>query len=74
MSNDNASSAALAADSKVARQLGVHPKTLPRWDRRPDLQFPRPVYINGRRYRRLDEVADFVRRAAVEHASKPSKA
>jgi hypothetical protein len=64
----------LGADSKVAAHLGVHPKSLPRWDRRPELQFPPPIYINGRRYRRWDQIEEFVRRAAVAHASKLSKA
>jgi len=41
MENEIASST-LATDAKVAKQLGVHPKTLPRWDKRPELQFPRP--------------------------------
>ena len=72
MENETASST-VATDAKVAKQLGVHPKTLPRWDKRPELQFPRPLYINGRRYRRLNEIEEFIRRAAVAHASKPSK-
>jgi len=57
-------------DSKVAKQLGVHVKSLPRWDRRPELNFPKPVWINGRKYRRRGEIRDFLRRAAVAHASK----
>jgi hypothetical protein len=64
----------LAADSKVAKQLGVHPKTLPRWDQKPELKFPKPIYINGRKYRRLSEIGEFIRRAAVAHASSPNKA
>lgn len=58
--------------SKVAKQLGIHIKSLIRWDRRPDLDFPKPLYINGRKYRRRREVADFLRRAAVAHAASKS--
>jgi hypothetical protein len=62
-----------APDSEVARFLGIHPKSLPRWDARPELGFPRPVYFNGRRFRTWAEVKEFTRRAAVAHAQKPSK-
>jgi hypothetical protein len=60
----------LAPDSVIARYFHVHVKSLPRWDRRPDLDFPRPVYINGRKYRRWEEIREFERRSAVAHASK----
>jgi hypothetical protein len=65
---------ALDPDSKVARQLGVHPKSLPRWDARPELKFPKPLYINGRKYRRRGEISEFLRHAAVAHAQRPTKA
>jgi hypothetical protein len=64
---------AVDPDSKVAKQLGIHIKSLPRWDARPELGFPPPIYINGRKYRRRREVQEFLRRAAVAHASKPNK-
>jgi hypothetical protein len=60
----------LAPDSKIARYLGVHPKTLPRWDRRPELGFPAPIYLNGRKYRAWAGVKEFTRRAAVAHTTK----
>jgi hypothetical protein len=62
---------AVDPDAKVAKQLGIHIKSLIRWDARPGLNFPKPIYINGRKYRRRREVQDFLRRAAVAHASKP---
>jgi hypothetical protein len=62
---------AVDPDAKVAKQLGIHIKSLMRWDTRPGLNFPKPIYINGRKYRRRREVQDFLRRAAVAHASKP---
>jgi hypothetical protein len=61
---------AVDPDAKVAKQLGIHIKSLIRWDRRPDLNSPKPLYINGRKYRRRREVQEFLQRAAVAHASK----
>jgi hypothetical protein len=61
---------AVDPDAKVAKQLGIHIKSLIRWDRRPELNFPKPLVINGRKYRRRREVQEFLRRAAVAHASK----
>jgi hypothetical protein len=62
-----------APDSTIARYLGIHPKSLPRWDARPELGFPPPVYFNGRKFRSWSEIKAFTRRAAVAHAAKPSK-
>jgi hypothetical protein len=46
----------LIADPVVARQrYGVHLRTLDRWDKTPSLDFPKPVYMRGRKYR--DEAA-----------------
>jgi hypothetical protein len=59
-----------APDSAIARYLGVHPKSLPRWDRRPELSFPKPIYINGRKFRKWSEIREFTRQAAVAHAAK----
>jgi hypothetical protein len=59
---------AVDPDAKVARQLGIHIKSLIRWDRRPELNFPKPLVINGRKYRRRSEVREFLQRAAVAHA------
>ena len=49
----------LGTGFEIAKQLGVHPKSLPRWDRRPELHFPKPIYINGRKYRRQAEIWEF---------------
>jgi len=38
-------------DSKVAKRYDVHATTLFRWDRNPQLNFPKPIRINGRKYR-----------------------
>jgi hypothetical protein len=69
----NAPDEGFAPDSAIARFLGIHPKSLPRWDKRPELGFPAPVYFNGRKFRAWSAVKEFTRRAAVAHASKPSK-
>ena len=42
----------LISDRDVARErYRVHPHTLRRWDKNLALDFPPPVYVNGRRYR-----------------------
>jgi hypothetical protein len=63
----------LAPDSVIARHFNIHRKSLVRWDRRPQLGFPPAIKINGRKYRRWDEIIAFERRAAVAHASKTTK-
>lgn len=62
----------ITPDPKVAKQLGVHVKSLPRWDRRPELNFPKPIVINGRKYRRQADIREFLRRAALAHANRPA--
>ena len=52
----------LMPDRLVAdRRYHVNLKTLARWDARPELGFPKPVVINGRRYRRIRELDEFDR-------------
>ena len=55
-------------DSEIARYLSVHPKTLPRWDRKPELGFPKPVYLGGHKYRKWSEVLEWTRQAAASFA------
>jgi hypothetical protein len=64
--------AGFAPDRVIAEYFHVHVKSLRRWDRKPELQFPKPVRINDRKYRRWDEIYEFERRAAAAHASKPT--
>jgi predicted DNA-binding transcriptional regulator AlpA len=47
----------LIPDPQVARELGRSLRTLARWDEDPKLNFPKPVPIKGRKYRRADELA-----------------
>jgi hypothetical protein len=42
----------LIPDSEVARRYGVHIKTIARWDDYPQLDFPAPIVITNRKYRR----------------------
>jgi hypothetical protein len=50
----------LIPDSKVAKErYGVSAMTLWRWDRDPELNFPKPIRIRGRKYRDADELDGF---------------
>ena len=47
----------LIPDPKVARdRYGVCLRTLDRWDNTPNLNFPKPRYINKRKFRDSDEL------------------
>jgi hypothetical protein len=50
---------ALIPDPKVAKGYGVCTRTLNRWDDKPELGFPPVIWINGRRYRDADQLAEF---------------
>ena len=47
----------LTARDVETRYGGVSRNTLFRWQRDPELEFPRPVLIRGRRYWRVEELA-----------------
>jgi hypothetical protein len=49
----------LLPEARVAERYGVHSLTLSRWDQDPNLNFPRPFYIRGRKYRRASELDAF---------------
>jgi predicted DNA-binding transcriptional regulator AlpA len=51
----------LIPDPKVAKQFGVTTRTIDRWDEDPELDFPKAVEINGRKYRRRKEIREFQR-------------
>lgn len=49
----------------VCARYGVTSMTLWRWLQKEDLDFPKPTYINKRRYFKVDELEDWeCRRAA----------
>jgi hypothetical protein len=54
-------SSGLLPDSHVAQRYKVDPRTLDRWDRRPELNFPKPIRINHRKYRYLHELETWER-------------
>ena len=59
----------LLPDPKVRERYGVSAQTIWRWDHKPELGFPRPIRINGRKYRDEAELDKFdARRAAVNHS------
>lgn len=51
----------LIPDPQVAKDLGRSLRTLARWDEDPKLNFPKPVPIKGRKYRRADELAAWLK-------------
>jgi hypothetical protein len=64
----------LVPDAKVALEFGVHIKTIGRWGKDPNLDFPAAIEINGRFYRWRRELEEFkrarvVRRAATKESS-----
>lgn len=65
---DDFSGDGYAPDSKVAKGLHKHAKTLPRWDKSEAMKalgWPPPIYLNGRRHRHLPQVRVFLANAAA---------
>jgi hypothetical protein len=57
----------LIPDVVVARErYRVHPHTLRRWDQKPELGFPPPVYVNKRRYREAEKLDAWDRKNSRE--------
>jgi hypothetical protein len=55
----------LLPDPRVADRYQVTSRTICRWDTQPNLGFPKPVRINRRKYRRLDELEAWERGRVV---------
>lgn len=51
----------LLPDPLVAKRYKVTSRTISRWDTDPKLGFPKPIEINGRKYRRKTELEEFER-------------
>jgi hypothetical protein len=71
---DRQAQMALIAESKAAKRYGVCKRTLDRWDDQPELGFPPPILINGRKYRdtELLDAFDAARvRASMMERPKP---
>ena len=60
-------SSGLVPDPRVAARYQVTSRTIDRWDRRPELNFPKAIRINGRKYRHLHELETW-ERARVANA------
>jgi len=56
----------LIPDAQVCARYDIHTTTLRNWDLNPDLNFPKPVRINGRKYRALSELDRFDQARAAE--------
>jgi hypothetical protein len=54
----------------VAARYGVVPRSIDRWLNRPDLDFPRPDNVNGRRYWWLSQLRNWDRSRALKAATK----
>ena len=56
----------LLPDPVVARQrYRVDPRTLYRWDKQPELNFPKPIVINRRKYRYRHQLEAWERQRAA---------
>jgi len=55
----------LLPDKAVAERYSVCSRTIARWDRQPDLGFPKPIRINDRKYRRRHELEVWERERAA---------
>jgi hypothetical protein len=64
----------LIPDCDVARErYRVHPHTLRRWDKNLALDFPPPVYVNGRRYREAEKLDIWDRKNSREAATRHAR-
>jgi predicted DNA-binding transcriptional regulator AlpA len=52
-------------DPQVCKRYGVSAMTLWRWDRNPEMNFPGPIRINGRKYRDEDALEAWDRARAM---------
>jgi DNA-binding transcriptional MerR regulator len=55
----------LLPTKQVAERYAVTPRTIERWRRNPDLNFPAALNINGRNYQDQDELDQFDERQAA---------
>jgi hypothetical protein len=57
----------------VAARYKVTVRTVDRWDHRPELRFPPPLWINGRKYRYLKQLEEWERERMAENIGRPQK-
>ena len=66
MTKSASTSSGLLPDSQVAARYKVDPRTIDRWDHRPELNFPKPIRINTRKYRSIEQLESWeLERAAA---------
>ena len=58
----------LLPDLKVAERYQVTLRTVHRWDEDPELDFPKPLWIRNRKYRRVKELERWERKRAARDA------
>jgi hypothetical protein len=63
----------LLPDALVAERYKVTTRTIDRWGHRPDLKFPAPLWINGRKYRYLRQLEAWERERMAENIGRPKK-
>ena len=56
----------LVPDPRVCDRYSIHISTLANWDKNQKLGFPKPIRINGRKFRDEKELDEFDRRRAAE--------
>ncbi|HTS40035.1 MAG TPA: DNA-binding protein [Xanthobacteraceae bacterium] len=56
-------------DAKVCHRYGICASTLFRWDAHKKLGFPKPIRINGRKYRDERELDEFDRTRAADRTA-----
>jgi predicted DNA-binding transcriptional regulator AlpA len=61
-------------DPMVWRRYNVTSMTLWRWDQDPAMNFPKPIRINGRKYRDEDELEAWERARATQRHVEPQSA
>lgn len=60
----------LLPDPLVAQRYDVTARTLYRWDDQPKLNFPKPIRINGRKYRSVRDLENWERQRVAATADK----
>jgi hypothetical protein len=69
---ENRTKARLVPDSEVRDRYRRTGETLRAWEQDPRLNFPKPVWINGRKYRSEAELDAFDRARAAERQTEPT--
>ena len=70
---DCTGSSGLLPDSLVAERYKVTTRTIDRWDRDQNLEFPEALRIRGRKYRRINQLENWERQRATSDERRGSK-